>query len=91
MEATGYSRWFERLAELGFEVWIGDRASGCGQNYVQGFGATHVRKNEQAELAQGCYGEIEFDPRNIRIGLHMWLRKRCQSFLLAGFLSMCFH
>jgi len=24
MEATGYSRWFERLlAELGFEVWIG--------------------------------------------------------------------
>jgi hypothetical protein len=24
-EATGYSRWFERLlAELGFEVWIGD-------------------------------------------------------------------
>ena len=27
MEATGYSRWFERLlAELGFEVWIGDLA-----------------------------------------------------------------
>jgi transposase len=27
MEATGYSRWFERLlAELGFEVCIGDRA-----------------------------------------------------------------
>jgi transposase len=26
-EATGYSRWFERLlAELGFEVWIGDAA-----------------------------------------------------------------
>jgi transposase len=25
MEATGYSRWFERLlAELGIEVWIGD-------------------------------------------------------------------
>jgi transposase len=25
MESTGYSRWFERLlAELGFEVWIGD-------------------------------------------------------------------
>jgi transposase len=24
MEATGYSRWFERLlAELGFELWIG--------------------------------------------------------------------
>jgi transposase len=27
MEATGYSRWFERLvAELGFELWIGDAA-----------------------------------------------------------------
>ena len=27
MEGTGYSRWFERLlAELGFEVWIGDPA-----------------------------------------------------------------
>jgi hypothetical protein len=27
MEATGYSRWSERLlAELGFEVWIGDAA-----------------------------------------------------------------
>ena len=25
MEATGYARWFERLlAELGFELWIGD-------------------------------------------------------------------
>ena len=28
IEATGYSRWFERLlAELGFEVWIGDPAA----------------------------------------------------------------
>src|SRR5947209_3477222 len=27
LEATGYSRWFERLlAELGFEVWMGDPA-----------------------------------------------------------------
>src|SRR5215831_9100247 len=27
METTGYSRWFERLlAELDFEVWIGDAA-----------------------------------------------------------------
>src|ERR1700721_3722244 len=27
MEATGYSRWFERLlAELGIEAWIGDAA-----------------------------------------------------------------
>jgi hypothetical protein len=28
MEVTGYSRWFERLlAELGFELWIGDPAA----------------------------------------------------------------
>src|SRR5471032_2982965 len=28
MEATGYSRWFERLlTELGFELWIGDPAT----------------------------------------------------------------
>jgi transposase len=28
MEATGYSRWFERLlAELGFQLWIGDPAT----------------------------------------------------------------
>jgi hypothetical protein len=28
MEATGYSRWFERLlAELGMELWIGDAAA----------------------------------------------------------------
>jgi hypothetical protein len=28
MEATGYSRWFERLlTELGIEVWIGDAAA----------------------------------------------------------------
>jgi transposase len=27
MEATGYSRWFERLlVELGIEIWIGDAA-----------------------------------------------------------------
>ena len=27
MEATGFARWFERLlAELGFELWIGDPA-----------------------------------------------------------------
>ncbi|OLC93986.1 MAG: hypothetical protein AUH86_15495 [Acidobacteria bacterium 13_1_40CM_4_58_4] len=27
IEATGYARWFERLlAELGFELWIGDAA-----------------------------------------------------------------
>jgi hypothetical protein len=33
MEATGHSRWFERLlAELGFELWIGD-PSGLGGGF----------------------------------------------------------
>jgi hypothetical protein len=32
LEATGYSRWFERLrAELGFEGWIGDAAENSGR------------------------------------------------------------
>jgi transposase len=38
MEATGYARWFERLlAELGFELWIGDPAE---------IKAKHVKKQE---------------------------------------------
>ena len=33
MEATGYSRWFERLlAELGIEVWIGDAGEASDMN-----------------------------------------------------------
>ena len=32
MEATGHTRWFERLlAELGFELWIGDPADKSGR------------------------------------------------------------
>jgi len=39
MEATGYSRWFERLlAELGFEVWIGDAAEISRQRSAAGGG-----------------------------------------------------
>jgi transposase len=38
MEATGYSRWFERLlAELDFELWIGDPAE---------IKAKHVKKRK---------------------------------------------
>ena len=38
MEATGHARWFERLlAELGFELWIGDPAQ---------IKATRVRKKK---------------------------------------------
>jgi hypothetical protein len=38
MEATGYSRWFERLlAELGFEVWIGDAVSSSLPYYGSSF------------------------------------------------------
>ena len=36
MEATGYSRWFERLlAELGFEVWMGERTIRKGDSFAE--------------------------------------------------------
>src|SRR5499427_8613302 len=42
MEATGHARWFERLmAELGFELWIGDPAE---------IKATRVRKQKTDRL-----------------------------------------
>jgi transposase len=40
MEATGYSRWFERLlAELGFELWIGDPAEIKAKRIEEMFGS----------------------------------------------------
>lgn len=46
MEATGYSRWFERLlAELGFELWIGDPAE---------IKAKRVKKRKRTVRMQGC-------------------------------------
>ena len=39
MEATGRSRWFERLlAELGFELWIGDQETARTQATHPGVG-----------------------------------------------------
>jgi hypothetical protein len=50
MEATGYSRWFERLlAELGLEVWIGDPAEikakrpGTGRNFQRVYSFNYPR------------------------------------------------
>jgi len=46
MEATGYSRWFERLlAQLDFEVWIGDPAE------IQ---AKRVKKQKTAHACRDC-------------------------------------
>ena len=51
MEATGYSRWFERLlAELGFEVWIGDPAE-----------IRTRRRQEAKDGPQGCPTSAEAD------------------------------
>ncbi len=50
MEATGYSRWFERLlAELGFELWIGDPAE---------IKAKRVKKQKLTERMLDCYGQM---------------------------------
>src|SRR5947208_6489883 len=63
MEATGYSRWFERLlAELGFEVWIGDPAE---------IKTKRVKKQktdrEDARLCGSCCWKIGFHESGCRI------------------------
>ena len=46
MEATGHARWFERLlAELGFELWIGDPSQ---------IKAKRVRKQKTNRLDADC-------------------------------------
>jgi transposase len=63
MEATGYSRWFERLlAELGFEVWIGNPAE---------IKMKRVKKQktdrEDARLMRKCCWKIGFRESGCRI------------------------
>src|ERR1700719_1663715 len=78
MEATGYSRWFERLlAELGFEVWIGDPAE---------IKAKRVKKlkydREDARLLRRLMLENNFpriwvpDPENRDLRQLLWHRHR---------------
>ena len=78
MEATGYSRWFERLlAELGFEVWIGDPAE---------IKAKRVKKKktdrEDARLLLKLLLENRFpriwvpDPENRDLRQLLWHRHR---------------
>src|SRR5450631_2763353 len=78
MEATGYSRWFERLlAELGFEVWIGDPAE---------IKTRRVKKKktdrEDARLLQKLLLENRFpriwvpDPENRDLRQLLWHRHR---------------
>jgi transposase len=78
MEATGYSRWFERLlAELGFEVWIGDPAE---------IKTKRVKKQktdrEDARLMQKLLLENRFpriwvpDPENRDLRQLLWHRHR---------------
>jgi hypothetical protein len=55
MEATGYSRWFGRLlAELGFEVWIG--------NFWSRLAIANVHSGHDAQLAAShscCHSAAE--------------------------------
>src|ERR1700687_2308389 len=78
MEATGYSRWFERLlAELGIEVWIGDAA---------GIKTKRVRKQktdrEDARLLLRLLRENNFpriwvpSPENRDLRQLLWHRHR---------------
>jgi len=78
MEATGHARWFERLlAELGFELWIGDPAQ---------IKATRVRKKktdrEDARLLLKLMLEERFpriwvpDPENRDLRQLLWHRHR---------------
>src|ERR1700739_5120903 len=78
MEATGYSRWFERLlAELGVELWIGDPAE---------IKAKRVKKQkfdlEDARLLLRLLRENNFpqiwvpDPENRDLRQLLWHRHR---------------
>jgi transposase len=77
MEATGYSRWFERLlAELGFELWIGDPAE---------IKTKRVKKKtdrEEARLMRKLLLENRFpriwvpDPENRDLRQLLWHRHR---------------
>ena len=78
MEATGYARWFERLlAELGFELWIGDPAE---------IKAKRVKKRSSTvrtpDSYSGCCGKITSrksgvpGPENRDLRQLLWHRHR---------------
>src|SRR5437899_5261628 len=78
MEATGYSRWFERLlAELGFEVWIGDPAEIKAKRVK-----TLKNDREDARLLRRLMLEHNFpriwvpDPENRDLRQLLWHRHR---------------
>jgi transposase len=78
MEATGYSRWFERLlAELGFEVWIGDPAEIKAKRVK-----TLKNDREDARLLRRLMLENKFpriwvpDPENRDLRQLLWHRHR---------------
>src|SRR6202161_2666763 len=59
MEATGHSRWFERLlAELGFELWIGDPAE---------IKAKRVRKQKTDRLGAALLLQLLLEDRFPRV------------------------
>src|SRR5215469_12320036 len=60
METTGYSRWFERLlAELGFEVWIGDASTGFAPQEAQQRTALFGHSTEPLPCPAGVFPRDE--------------------------------
>ena len=75
MEATGYSRWFERLlAELGFEVWIGDPAE------IQ---ARRVKRQETDRKDAQLLLKLMMEDRFPRIWVTVFGKSRCASTAVA--------
>jgi transposase len=67
MEATGHARWFERLlAELGFELWIGDPAK------IQ---VKRVRKQKTDRLDAALLLQLLLEDRFPRV----WVPSACVS------------
>src|SRR5215510_16472074 len=78
MEATGYARWFERwLAELNFELWIGDpaeiRAKRVRKQRNDRFDAQHILKL----MVEGTFPRIWVPtPENRDLRQLVWHRHR---------------
>jgi len=78
IEATGHSRWFERmLAELNFELWIGDpaeiRAKRVRKQRNDGFDAQHILKL----MVEGTFPRIWVPTAENRdLGQLVWHRHR---------------
>ena len=64
MEATGYARWFERmLADLGFELWIGDPAEIKARRVKKQKTDRKRRTPAKAYAGRSLSQDLDTDPR----------------------------